>query len=608
MILLSYSQEFVAPLQFQPIARTALKSSAPKAKISSLSLPFFEDFNQKSAFPDASKWLDRQVYINNTMAKNPISIGVATFDALSQYGMPYDSLDPHSIRYADSLSSQIIDLSSYNPNDSLYLSFWYQAAGLGFMPERSDSLMLFFKSNKSTNPWQKIWSTSDTTALDFKQVILSITDTQYLHSNFQFRFINKASIGTNDDVWNLDYILLDAHRNRNDTLLNDMAFGAQPNSFLKEYSAMPYRQYLAGGAQVEDSLYVSIKNNFNSSQTISTLQLNAVHQNTSTSIGSATKSSININDLETKTVKLENYKASPSSSDPYEKVIFENKFYFNALSGDSRQTNDTLSVTQVFDNYLAYDDGSAEMSYFLNLFPTLPGKIALEFELAQADTLRGLAIYFGRQVPTASNKYFSIEVYKDIAYGGSSSDHLLYQLDGLQPKYYDTVNHFWIYKFNTPIALEAGTFYIGTTQAALSGSDSLYFGLDRNRIKSNHLYYNVLDVWTPSLIQGAIMLRPLLGQDIVGTNINEVATVMNQELCLWPNPATEVLNIKLLNTKPSAQILDYRIYNLLGQCVQKGNLQNTIQKIQLNSLPSGTYFLHTTSQNKKQMITKFTIQ
>ena len=85
--------------------------------------------------------------------------------------------------------------------------------------------------------------------------------------------------------------------------------------------------------------------------------------------------------------KRQTYSSTPTTS-YYEKVIFENKYYLQAPSGDASKENDTIVGQQIFDNYLAYDDGTAEMSYFLNLFPTLPGKIAIEHKLNQPDTLR----------------------------------------------------------------------------------------------------------------------------------------------------------------------------------------------------------------------------
>src|SRR5690606_13322950 len=159
------------------------------------------------------------------------------------------------------------------------------------------------------------------------------------------------------------------------------------------------------------------------------------------------------------------------------KVVFRNKFYLETTAPNFSSDNDTIVTEQVFDNYLAYDDGTAEQSYFLNLAAAVPGKLALEFKLNQPDTIKGIAIYFGRQVPMGRLKEFSVQVYKDIAYNGGSDDEV-YTENFLYPGYADTLNNFWYYKFLEPVPLSSGTFYIGTTQPAFSGSDSLYFGLD----------------------------------------------------------------------------------------------------------------------------------
>ena len=120
-------------------------NKAAYSKTTALSLPFFEDFTNYETFPNPLKWKDALVYINNTFPINPISRGVATFDGLNAYGLPYDSVNKYASIYADSLCSQQIDLSTYIANDSIYLSFYYQPGGYGFEPDLNDSLMLFFK-------------------------------------------------------------------------------------------------------------------------------------------------------------------------------------------------------------------------------------------------------------------------------------------------------------------------------------------------------------------------------------------------------------------------------------------------------------------------------
>src|SRR5690606_15813475 len=96
--------------------------------------------------------------------------GVATFDALNQYGLPYDTTGTGKpLLFADSLTSQYIDLSIYQPSDSIYLSFFYQPQGNGFYPEPPDSLNLYFK--RENNTWTRLWYAPGNVLQPFKQVM-----------------------------------------------------------------------------------------------------------------------------------------------------------------------------------------------------------------------------------------------------------------------------------------------------------------------------------------------------------------------------------------------------------------------------------------------------
>ncbi|HTN16417.1 MAG TPA: T9SS type A sorting domain-containing protein, partial [Chitinophagaceae bacterium] len=436
---------------------------------------------------------------------------------------------------------------------------------------------------------------------NFKQVMVPIRDTAFLHSGFQFRFVNKASIGINDDVWNIDYIRINTGRNQFDTAVNDVAYTLTPASILKDYTSMPYRQYLAAAsAERATNFNTNIRNNFSTTQNIARFGYEANQAGSGTSLGSGADVNRSVGAYANSDVTFGTYSTTPSAG-TYEKVVFENKYYLESPAADAYKGNDTVVGQQVFDNYLAYDDGSAEMSYYLNLFPTLPGKIAIEHHLNQPDTLRGLAIYFGRQVPMATFKYFSIVVYKNIAYGSSSSDNIIYQIENQQPGYVDTVNHFWIYAFDRPVPMPSGTFYIGTTQPALSGSDSLYIGLDRNRTASNHAYYNVLNVWSPSLVSGALMMRPLLGQAVKSTHVVAVSS-MEQQPALYPNPAHDILKI----TYPgSVNALSFSIKNILGINVTNGTIFADDPHIDVQALPAGTYTIEFQAEDRQYPAQKF---
>lgn len=585
--LLWAQHEGVVPLDFNPHVKASneKRSVYSTYRTTAATLPFFEDFTNYDALPDPARWIDRQVYINNTMGVNPISRGVATFDALNQYGKPYDTITRSALLYADSLTSVPIDLSGYTVGDSLYLSFFFQAQGNGFIPESKDSLLLFFYKKSGTVHWVNVWGTADTLLRPFRQVMIPLSNPEYFDTGFRFRFVNKASLGTTDDIWNIDYIRLDAHRAFDDTLINDIAFNYDPGYLLNDYTAMPYRQFMANPSKERGvNMITKVYNNYQIDQTVSNYGYIATETSSGIALASGSGTGLYVPTRDTETISFPVYTATVPVVGTYDRVVFEQKFYMQTGDIPERKMNDTIIRQQIFDNYLAYDDGTAEMSYYLKLSTTLPGKTAIEYHLNQPDTMRGMAIYFGRQVPSASYKYISLVVYRSIAYG-SGKDSILYQEDNINPKYVDTVNHFWVYRFKKSVPLEAGTFFAGVIQPALSGSDSLYIGLDRNRVGGDHFYYNVLNYWAASGIRGAAMIRPILGQPISGTDIPEMAL---GETAIYPNPATDQVTIKVGGGSVTG---DYVMSDAAGRVVQMGKVYGKETSLDISSLTKGFYIL-----------------
>ena len=100
-------------------------------------------------------WLDSEAFLNNTMAVDPWSIGVVTFDGLDENGYPY-AIGTSTSGIADHLTSKYINLSTVVASDSLYLSFLYQPQGYSDEPEPGDSLYLEFYEAGAAQ-WNEIW-------------------------------------------------------------------------------------------------------------------------------------------------------------------------------------------------------------------------------------------------------------------------------------------------------------------------------------------------------------------------------------------------------------------------------------------------------------------
>ncbi len=568
-----------------PGSRIHGKNARTTVTADTLTLPFFEDFTGYNVYPDSTKWVDYEVYINNTMGTSPVSRGVATFDALDSHGYPYDSFSNIDFRYCDSLTSQPINLVGSLVSDSIYFSFFYQPQGNGFYPLPNDSLMLYFKDQYGG--FVKIWAAAGTTLQPFQQVMIPITDTLYYHNSFQFRFVNKAALYWADAVWNVDYIRMDRNRSAGDTTIVDVAFTSDPTFLLNDYSFMPYNQFYANPlGEIVTQVSDSIKNSSGAFQDVNySFAVNDVTGGAVLSAGTSATVPFSSHQSQqvTDPLSVATFPAYP----PGTSVVFETQYSLSAALGGP-SANDTIVKDQVFDNYLAYDDGTAEKSYFLVLSPTLDGRIAIEFHLNEADTLRGLAIYFGRQAPAPSYKNFNIFVYSALDnVNGATADVVIDSQEFYVPAYTDSQNHFWVYTFDDPLPLPAGTFYAGTQQPAASGDDTLYFGLDVNRIGSNHAYFNVLHTWQQSLISGSIMIRPILGKHVSGTAVADVhASQFKWQVT--PNPATDRLQLEMETEAPQAV---YRITDILGNCVLQGAAVNN-KVIDVSSLAPGIYLVN----------------
>src|SRR5690606_21303751 len=142
-----------------------------------------------------------------TMASGVFSRGVVTFDANNLWQVPYDTVDAFHQVSADTLASLAIDLSSHTAADSVWLSFYYQPKGRGFLPKPDDSLLLFFLQQDGY--WAPVWATGgDTTTTQFSRVMIPVKDPVFFHSGFRIRFVNKATWGVSNSQWHLDYLLL----------------------------------------------------------------------------------------------------------------------------------------------------------------------------------------------------------------------------------------------------------------------------------------------------------------------------------------------------------------------------------------------------------------
>lgn len=124
LFLLLYSCGLHA--QFEELSPLTGESYELKSQSKSLSslktLPFFDDFAYPYAKPISSLWEDGDVYVNSSFAKNLVTIGVASFDAMDSNGKLHENVST-TPRVSDFLTSLPINLKNYElvfASDKLY--------------------------------------------------------------------------------------------------------------------------------------------------------------------------------------------------------------------------------------------------------------------------------------------------------------------------------------------------------------------------------------------------------------------------------------------------------------------------------------------------------
>jgi hypothetical protein len=617
--LCCYCQEVIVPLNsnlnyiyhdLNIEDRTQVQIAA-RTQSTSLKLPFKDDFYYAptSAYPDPNKWSDKKVYVNSGFPISPPSIGVATFDGLNENGFPYfPTLTNNQIsRPCDTLTSAAIDLNFTANNqtiqlaDSLALSFYYQARGYGDPPEVIDSLVLdFFSPGK--NKWiDRVWFAKgyingNVTDTVFKRGFVKIDSSDYLKDGFKFRFRNTAAGTGNYDLWHLDYVYLDRTRStKGDTVYKDIAFAYIPTPFLRDYTAMPAKQYRA--SENAPNINVKIRNNDGKAGP----NINMTYRFKMDTLGQHVYAYDGGAGLLSPYVKngYSNYAphANPAVSYTFlpkpDSIDYKIKHYIfeSGSPTDFIRENDTVTQFQRFRNYYALDDGGAEAGYYIN---ASGAKIAIKINVNVPDSFLAVRIYFDpvTSVATLTNSAgFRINLWPSTFAGPGST--ALYSDIIRQPIFYNVSpgRAFAEYKLQQPRLLDAGSYYVGIQQRA----DYMTIGFDRNTDHSVSTYYDAGIGWRQSSEKGSVMIRPVFGRTLPKpVGIDDLNQTTNNLFTIYPNPSSGLFVIQ----SEVAINCVYSILNCLGQEVMTGQLNTTTKTVDSGSLSDGMYLLVVKSDNQ----------
>ena len=579
------SQEVISPL----ISNSDLQKNTRSIydNKSSLSIPFIDDFSNNSSYPDSNLWKDNSVFINRNYGVNPITIGVATFDGLNLNGRAYNMTSTSTdSENADTLTSQQIDLSNI---DTSYFMFYYQAQGNGNDPQITDSLILEFYSGTDSLGdaiWNTVWEKEGSTFHEFKKVVYIFTDPEYLTLDFSFRFRNLASVTGNFDHWNIDYVKLDEYHNSSDTsFLNDVAFVRNTPQILKRYREMPWIHFVNDMTQeINDSLDIILRNNTDIIQSID-YRYDVYNENGNLTYhypvlgGNNSTRNVDVPPyyyIDTGTyafnsppIMIDDQIFPVSSADSAE-FIFRNSI--NTEPSDFKN-NDTVFHLQRFYSHFAYDDGSAESAYGINV---QGAKLAYEFKLNRPDTLRIVQMKFIEMHEDLTNNKFALTIWDN---NNGNPGQELYK-DTVEIEYKDR-GKFTNYYLKNGVGL-IGTFFVGWEQIT---NDILNLGLDKNSVANDYMLYNIGGGWVNSQFPGAWMIRSVVNFDApIISSLSEKVVIYCK---IYPNPFSNKTSIYFNNN--SQRI--FKLFDMMGRTVRSFSSSENIIDIYKEDLRRGIYFI-----------------
>ncbi|MDC0339287.1 T9SS type A sorting domain-containing protein [Flavobacteriales bacterium] len=574
--------------------------SSPDATIIEVNPDLLQDsltmyFVLESAADADVFWQDRFVYLNDTYPIQPHSIGVATFDGIDDIGYPYDWSSPSATGLSDVLTSKPINL--LGTVGDVYFSFLYQGGGIGEAPDQFDSLTLEFWS-PVTSQWFSVWNTTGSSSSIFNQVLFEVTSAQYKQDGFQFRFKSYGSLTGSLDHWHIDYVELSDNRAFDDFFEDEWAFQYPAPSFIKEYTSMPWTHYQVDpkSRMVNDSVSLSTySSNPNlaginvSGGTGMELYYDGILLNSIDYLGAATVSPLATFDLryELPDSGPEEFWFDTAYADTF--AVFDLKHFLGTDTDNLFRGNDTLWQEQIFENYYAYDDGSAESAYGI---VGSGAELAYKFTMPNGvvDSLRAVKMHFEASVNDASSELFYIQIWNEI--NGEPGD-LIYTTDDellpttYLPKYKYGVNGYFEYVLPENVAL-SGTFYVGWKQ---SSAERLNIGFDKNINNQDKIFYDMGSGWTNTSFEGSLMIRPVFvsGFDDILASVNSNNSVIDFEM--YPNPANDLLNINVQDSFEG----EFKIYDMQGKLMLVDNLFGSGQ-CSITDLSVGMYIFQIISK------------
>jgi len=600
MSLVGHAQD-IAPLTTDPVRASQTPPPAATARRGqALSLPFFDDFTSpQEGAPKVQNWLPQGgVLVNNRMAFEPPTRGVATFDGLRSNGLAYGIAGTSTL---DSLISQPINLSGRSAADQLYLGFFWQAGNIrGGLSSNSSSRPVFIQLElkDNTGSWRQVWTARSTgERTTFRQKFIAITQPQYLHGDFQFRFRVSGNVSTNEDNWSIDYVRLaplgpTPPRTVVDTLYQDVAISKPLTSLLARGSAMPIWQYNAvsnPSSQLNPATFTTVNNLDKSgfpTPLLATGTLQVLPAGPIVPFPITAPSTLLSNEPQVRV--LGNLSAVTLPNTAEAKTIRHRITLVSNEVNPLTLPNDTISRVTELSDYYAYDDGTAEARLSIPPFDQ-PGNrfYALRFEVNRPDQVRSIRIR--PSYPQAAGRQITVNIWDaDPMLNGQPMAAAKASQSVVIPASLPAGQTFLEVVFAAPVSV-SGRFYAGYGHGptGLLVGNAIPFGLDLNSPMPPDAFWQFTPGWTQPTAYppGALMLRPVLTNNVLAVAPASVAATYS----IFPNPNTDG-RVQVQGRYAQAVVLD-----ALGRVVwQQPATDRGRSTLDLSALPAGVYLVQLT--------------
>ncbi|MAE07765.1 MAG: hypothetical protein CL661_03270 [Bacteroidetes bacterium] len=459
--------------------------------------------------------------------------------------------------------------------------------------------------------WDRMWYSEGLSLEEFKviynrdmiQVMIPVIDTSYFIDEFRFRFRNYASLSnenypaswrSNGDQWNIDYVYLNYNRSAGDTTYRALTFSQRAPSFLKNYEVMPYRQYRSSPSQnTSPSFHMYIAN------------LDKIEHNTKYSYHvKQVEGNFEYDYLGGSCNLLPFYEAGFQKCEgcgtahacPPVNSLFSLDYdrdttsyiikHYISDSSDQNSIVDSAIYNQGFYNYYAYDDGTPEVGWGVD--GSAGAQVAYQFTLSMSDTLWGVQMYFNRTLNNANEFLFDLLVWSD---NNGRPGEVIYRLDNQKVKWENGLYRFYPYMLSEPLTM-AGVFYVGWEK---HDPDNMNIGMDANNNKQDKIFYKTELDWFNASVPGALLIRPIVGSNLV-LSTNELFPVNdNSSMKVFPNPTSQYFSIsnQEIDNDPNAKLKIYNVYGL-----EMLNKTGVDSKVNISGFPAGIYIVRVVSKNK----------